>query len=357
MAVVSQSTANQVSAEASNALLTVGICVGTYNQAQYLSDAIASAVAQTYPIQEIWIADDGSSDETQAIADEFSRNYPNVHYHRHPENVGPARNLSWVLARPKTDLVVRLDSDDRLEPTYVEVLAGLMAKYPKAGYAHCDVWETDGEGRRSRPRQLTRTVEYEDPESALKSNAICFRVAANCILFRAEAVRQADYYLAHPDWKASEDWDLALRMILNGWGNVYAAQMLTNYRQWDDPKGVRAYRKIQEVSSNTEIFTKTLMPAYRQRGWSIAPLRRIMRQKAVGFADSLDSPYFSEKDRQDYKVYLNELGKSPSLNFAILLAEIGLNPLVRQWSRTRKRMKDTVKRVLRTVRPVRTAAT
>ena len=347
----------RISDQAASPALTVGICIGTYNQAQYLSDAIASAVAQTYPIQEIWIADDGSSDETQAIAEEFSRKYPNVHYHRHPENVGPARNLSWVLARPETDLVVRLDSDDRLEPTYVEVLAGLMAKYPKAGYAHCDVWETDGEGRRSRPRQLTRTVEYEDPESALKSNAIGFRVAANCILFRAEAIRQGEYYLAHPDWKASEDWDLALRMILNGWGNVYAAQMLTNYRQWDDPKGVRAYRKIQEVSSNTEIFTKTLMPAYQQRGWSVAPLRRIMQHKAVGFADSLDSPYFSEKDREEYKVYLNELGKSPALTFAILLAEIGLNPLVRQWSRTRKRMKDTAKRLLRTVRPVRTAAT
>lgn len=356
MAVVSQSGANQEVNPASAAPLSVGIGIGTYNQAQYLRAAIESAVAQTYPIQEIWIADDGSSDDTQAIAQEFCARYPNVHYHRHPENVGPARNLSWVLGRPKTDLVVRLDSDDRLEPTYVEVLAKLMAKYPKAGYAHCDVWETDGEGRRSRPRQLTRTIEYEDSESALKSNAICFRVAANCILFRSEAIRQANYYLAHPDWKASEDWDLALRMILNGWGNVYAAQMLTNYRQWDDPGGVRAYRKIQEVSSNTEIFTKTLMPAYEQRGWSVEPLRRIMRSKAVGFADSLDSSAFSEKDREEYKVYLNELGKSPALSFAILLAEIGLNPLVRQWSRTRKRMKDTVKRVLRTVRPVRSAA-
>jgi len=356
MAVVSQDTLDQVANRQVNPL-TVGICIGTYNQGQYLRAAIESAVSQTYPIQEIWIADDGSSDDTQAIAEEFCRSYSNVHYHRHPENVGPARNLSWVLARPQTDLVVRLDSDDRLEPTYVEVLAKLMAKYPKAGYAHCDVWETDGEGRRSRPRQLTRTVEYEDPESALKSNAICFRVAANCIMFRAEAIRQGEYYLAHPDWKASEDWDLALRMILNGWGNVYAAQMLTNYRQWDDPGGVRAYRKIQEVSSNTEIFTKTLIPAYQQRGWSIEPLRRIMRSKAVGFADSLDSSAFSEKDRQDYKVYLNELGKSPALSFAIWLAEIGLNPLVRQWSRIRKRMKDTIKRLLRTVRPVRTAAT
>ncbi|HEX4322386.1 MAG TPA: glycosyltransferase family 2 protein [Acidobacteriaceae bacterium] len=339
-----------------SAPLSVGICIGTYNQGQYLRGAIDSALAQTYPIHEIWIADDGSTDDTQAIALEYGAQHSNVHYHRHPENVGPARNLSWVLGRPETDLVVRLDSDDRLEPDYVNVLAGLMFKHPQAGYAHCDVWETDGEGRRSRPRQLSRTIEYEEPEAALKSNGNGFRTAANCILFRANAIREANYYLAHPTWKASEDWDLALRMALNGWGNVYAAQKLTNYRQWDDPKGERAYRKIQEVSSNTEIFKTVLIPAYQQRGWSIAPLQRNMRRKAVGFADSLDSPNFSDKDREEYKTYLKDLGDSAQLSLAIALAEMGINPLLRKWKRLERKMRDTVKRLLRSVRPVRANA-
>lgn len=339
--------------QAVTAPLSVGICIGTYNQGQYLRGAIESALAQTYPIQEIWIADDGSTDDTQAIAEEYSAKHTNVHYHRHPENVGPARNLSWVLGKPETDLVVRLDSDDRLEPGYVEVLAGLMLKHPQAGYAHCDVWETDGEGRRSRPRQLSRTVEYEDSEAAIRSNSNGFRTAANCILFRAVAIRETNYYLAHPTWKASEDWDLALRMALNGWGNVYAAQKLTNYRQWDDPKGERAYRKIQEVSSNTEIFKTVLIPAYQQRGWDIAPLQRNMRRKAVGFADSLDSPNFSDRDREEYKTYLKDLGESRQLSLAIALAEMGVNPLLRQWKRSRRKMKDAAKRLLRSVRPVR----
>ena len=37
---------------------TVAVCIGTYNQAQYLRGSIESALAQTYPIQEIWVADD-----------------------------------------------------------------------------------------------------------------------------------------------------------------------------------------------------------------------------------------------------------------------------------------------------------
>jgi glycosyltransferase involved in cell wall biosynthesis len=343
------------SEQPATAPLSVAICIGTYNQGQYLRGSIESALAQTYPIQEIWIADDGSTDDTQVIVEEFIRQNPTIHYHRHPANVGPARNLSWVLGRPSTDLVVRLDSDDRLEPTYVAVLADLMHKFPKAGYAHCDVWETDGDGARSRIRQLTRTITYEDPEAALKSNAMGFRTAANCILFRSKALKEGNYYLAHPTWTASEDWDLALRMAINGWGNVYAPQTLSNYRQWDDPKGVRAYRKIQEVSSNIAIYKETLIPEYKKRGWSIEPLERNMRHKAIGFADSIDSPLFSEKDRADYKALLNELGKSPALTLAISLADLGFNPLVRKWTRTKRRMKDAVKRILRAVRPFRPA--
>lgn len=333
--------------------LTAAICIGTYNQAQYLRGSIESALAQVYPIEEIWIADDCSTDDTQAIVQEYCERYPNVHYHRHDSNVGPARNLSWALARPSTDLVVRLDSDDRLEPEYVSVLAGLMQKYPQAGYAHCDVWEMNGEGKRTRLRQLTRTAEYEDSEQALKSNGRVLRVAANCILFRSVAIRQANYYLEHPTWTACEDWDLALRMILKGWGNVYAPKTLTNYRQWDDPKGVRAYRKIQEVSTNTHIFTQVLIPEYTKRGWDTAPLKQCMREKAVGFADSLDSPQFSEQDRQEYRTYLKELGDSQALKVAILFADIGLNPAVRAWKRAKKRARDFVKRILRMVRPVR----
>jgi glycosyltransferase involved in cell wall biosynthesis len=333
--------------------LTAAICIGTYNQAQYLRGSIESALSQVYPIEEIWIADDYSTDDTQAIVQEYCERYPNVHYHRHESNVGPARNLSWALARPSTDLVVRLDSDDRLEPEYVSVLAGLMQRYPQAGYAHCDVWEMDGDGKRTRLRQLTRTAEYEDGEQALKSNGRTLRVAANCILFRSVAIRQANYYLEHPTWTACEDWDLALRMILNGWGNVYAAKTLTNYRQWDDPKGVRAYRKIQEVTTNTHIFTQVLIPEYTKRGWDAAPLRQYMREKAVGFADSLDSPRFSEQDRKDYRTYLKELGDSPSLSLALFLAEMGLNPALRKWKRLKRRLKDYAKRVLRSVRPAR----
>lgn len=343
------------SENATSPVLSVAICIGTYNQSQYLRASIESALAQTYPIQEFWVADDASTDDTAAVMAEICKQYPHIRYYRQPKNLALPGNLSWLLAQPKTDLIVRLDSDDRLEPNYVAVLAGLMQQYPQAAFAHCDVGELDRDNQRPRVRRLTRTKTFESAEEALRSNASGYRTAANCILYRAEALREVNYYIPNLDWRTCEDWDMVLRMAAKGWGNVYAPKVLSNYRVWDDAQNVRAKRKMSEVMTNIAIYKETLIPEYRKRGWSIAPLERNMRSRAIAFADALDSPLFSEEDRVQYKALLRELYPSMALTFAIGLAAVGLNPVVRWWARTRIRTKDAVKVILRAIRPSRSA--
>jgi glycosyltransferase involved in cell wall biosynthesis len=340
---------------ATTPVLTVAICIGTYNQSQYLRASIESALAQTYPIQEFWVADDASTDDTSAVMAEICKQYPHIRYYRQPKNLALPGNLSWLLAQPKTDLIVRLDSDDRLEPNYVAVLAGLMQQYPRAAFAHCDIGELDRDNQRPRVRRLNRTKTFESGEEALRSNASGYRTAANCILYRAEALREVNYYIPNLDWRTCEDWDMVLRMAAKGWGNVYAPQVLSNYRVWDDAQNVRAKRKMSEVMTNIAIYKDTLIPEYRRRGWSIAPLERNMRSRAIAFADALDSPLFSEEDRVRYKALLRELYPSMALTFAITLAAIGLNPAVRWWAKTRIRTKDAIKVILRAIRPSRSA--
>jgi glycosyltransferase involved in cell wall biosynthesis len=342
---------NESSQPAFSSQPSVAVCIGTYNQSQYLKSSIASALAQTYPIAEIWVSDDASTDDTEAVMREICAEHPQVRYYRQPVNLGLPGNISWLLSQPSTELIVRLDSDDRMEPDYVAVLAALMARHPQAGYAHCDVHEIDIEGRVRRVRRLMRTVEYESPETALERSASGYRAAANCILYRADAIRAADYYRPTLKWRYCEDWNLIVRLAIAGWGNVYAPKVMSNYRVWDDGKGVRASRKMAEVRETAEVYKTLLIPEYERRGWSIAPLTRNMRSKAVGFADALDSPQFSEEDRRQYKVLLRELGASASLSLAILLAESGLNPAVRSWTRVRRRFRDGVKRVVRALRP------
>ena len=70
---------------------TVAVCIGTYNQAQYLRECIESALAQTYPIQEIWVSDDASTDNTPQVMEEICKLHPMVHYFGSPWNLGSLR--------------------------------------------------------------------------------------------------------------------------------------------------------------------------------------------------------------------------------------------------------------------------
>ena len=334
----------------SSPMPTVAICIGTYNQSQYLRGSIESALAQSYPIEEIWVADDASTDDTPAVMEEICREYPQIRYYRQPVNMRLPGNLSSLLSKPSTELIVRLDSDDRLEPDYVAVLAELMRQYPQAGFAHCDVTELDRDNNRSRVRRLRRSFVYESGQDALKSNASGYRTAANCILYRSQALREVNYYVPNLTWGTCEDWDMCLRIAAKGWGNVYAAQTLSNYRVWDDAQGVRATRKMSEVMTTIDIYKNTLIPEYKKRGWSVAPLIHNMRVKAVGFADAIDSPLFTAKERLDYKALLRQLGDCMGLSIAIAMADCGMNPLVRFWGRTRLQLKDTAKVLLRSLK-------
>lgn len=325
------------------ARLTAAICIGTYNQARYLREAVASALAQSYPIDEIWIADDASTDATPEILHALHEAYPRLHIFRQSVNRGLPGNLSWLLAQPHTDLIVRLDSDDRLSPDYVAVLAEQMARHPEAGYAHCNVAEMDIDGREQRVRRLARMQEYESPDEALRAGARGYRVAANCILYRAAALRKVDYYRPTLDWRACEDWHLIVRLTLAGWGNVYVPRTLVHYRFWEDAAGVRAARKIPDVRESVEIYRTLLMPAYAERGWSLRPLQRAMQQRARNYAEALDAPQFSAEERAELQRQLLRLDDSRRTRVRIWQATHGLAPWIRWSDRMRYRGKDLLK--------------
>ena len=332
---------------------TVAICIGTYNQSQYLRRSITSALTQAYPVQEIWVSDDASADATPELMREICAEHPEIRYCRQPSNLGLSANLSWLLSQPSAELIVRLDSDDFLELDYVAVLAALMSQFPQAGYAHCDVNEIDAEGDVSRVRRLARSRMFETAEQALLGNASGYRAAANCILYRAAALKEVDYYRPTRDWKYCEDWDMVVRLAIAGWGNVYAPRVLSNYRVWDDGKGIRASRKMAEVRETALIYKNRLFPEYAKRGWSTDPLSVHMRSKAVGYADAIDSPNLDAANRETYKQLLRELGASNRLSLAIWMAEHGFNPAIRFLVRARIWFKDQAKRMIRLAQPSR----
>src|SRR5437773_1087617 len=92
----------------------VSVIIPTYNRAAYLIEAVESAKAQTYPLKQIVVVDDGSSDETAALISELK----DVEYYRQERRgQGAARNYGLKFARG--EYIASLDSDDLWDPDFL----------------------------------------------------------------------------------------------------------------------------------------------------------------------------------------------------------------------------------------------
>ncbi len=97
-------------------MTTVAVVVPSYQHGRFVGEAVASALAQTRPPDEVVVVDDGSTDATLDVLAGFGGRIRVV---RTPRlGVGAVYNAG--VAATTSDLVAFLESDDAFEPTYLE---------------------------------------------------------------------------------------------------------------------------------------------------------------------------------------------------------------------------------------------
>lgn len=126
----------------------VSVVVASYNMGSYLPLAVSSALAQTYDRIEVLIIDDGSTDNTAAIAQGLLTD-PRVRY-IHQQNGGQASSKNRGIRESKGEFIAFLDADDLWEPTKLEEQLPLFEKSAKVGVVCARYVEIDAEGKELR---------------------------------------------------------------------------------------------------------------------------------------------------------------------------------------------------------------
>ena len=98
-----------------------------YNVENFLSKALTSVENQTFKDFEMIIVDDGSSDKSYEIAEEFCSKNPNFKLIKQ-ENSGPAAARNTGVMHCKGEYIAFMDSDDYLEKNFLEELYKLAKK-------------------------------------------------------------------------------------------------------------------------------------------------------------------------------------------------------------------------------------
>lgn len=105
----------------------ISVIMLTYNREVLVSRAIESILAQTYRDFEFIIVDNGSTDHSGQIADEYAEQDARIQViHRERGNIGSGRNTGLDAA--KGEYITFIDDDDWAEPDFLEFLLNLVEK-------------------------------------------------------------------------------------------------------------------------------------------------------------------------------------------------------------------------------------
>jgi glycosyltransferase involved in cell wall biosynthesis len=218
----------------------VSIVLPCYEAERFLAEALDSLLGQTYAKLEILALDDGSSDGTLRILEEFAARDGRVRVLRNEANQGVIRTLNRGVAEAKGEIVARMDADDVAAPTRIERQVEVLARRPEIDLVGTGVEVVDGStGRPLRPWP----VRCREPGGARFAALFATPAMHMTIAARAEAMR-AHPYGGAPDSLHTEDYEMFARMLGDGAGICNIDEPLMTVRS--DPASVSArHEKIQ----------------------------------------------------------------------------------------------------------------
>jgi len=110
----------------------VSVGMPVFNGARYIEEAVRSVLAQTYEDWELIISDNGSTDETVAIAKRLAAEDPRIRVFLHDRNRGAAWNYNQVFRLGRGEYFRWAPADDRMAPSYIEQCVAVLDIEPKA---------------------------------------------------------------------------------------------------------------------------------------------------------------------------------------------------------------------------------
>ena len=150
---------------------TISVIVPVYKVERYLRRCVDSILSQTYRDFELILVDDGSPDACGDICEEYAGKHPFIHVlHRENGGLSAARNtgIDWAFAHSDSQYLAFVDSDDWVDPAYLEMLYRAVQETGCAISA-CGLKKTAGEAL---PQAQPYDVQILSPEDYYCSETV-----------------------------------------------------------------------------------------------------------------------------------------------------------------------------------------
>lgn len=239
----------------------ISVLIPVYNAERFLKPAIKSIIDQSFTDWEMICINDGSSDATGQILEDFAASCPRMHVY-HQENRGLTETLNRGITLARTPLVARMDADDIAMPDRLAKQVDFLIDHPHHVAVGGAILKIDTDSDRLGVDRLPTL--HEDIEAALLTRRT--GLFHPTVLYRRAAVQAVGGYRV--EHVAVEDHDLWLRLAQYGrLGNL--DDVLLCYRLHP---GSTCW---QRAATQRENMNRVLEQAYKARGQSLAAHLRL----------------------------------------------------------------------------------
>lgn len=235
-------------------MAAVTAIIPCYNHGRYLAEAVESVLAQTYPDVEIVVVNDGSTDDTAAVAASFGER---ILYMEHA-NRGLCASRNRAIEETDGQYVAFLDADDRWHPEKLARQVPLLEADEEVGLVHTDGWTLTGEA-------VGPPIAGGADQAALGGQLFERLLLGNPILAPSVVVRRRcleGVGLFDEALGGCGDWDLWIR-VCRRWKVAYVSEPLVYYRRHSDASGMsddHAYMLADALRVLEKTFADPALP-------------------------------------------------------------------------------------------------
>lgn len=273
----------------------VTLVIPAYNRSRLITDTLNSALNQSLPFEEIIVVDDGSTDDTPATLAKFGDRITVI---RTPnQGVQMARNIG--IERAKTELIALLDSDDLLEPDYLQTMATWMLAHPEQDAVYCNFVTfnsriTDLDKLARAPFDFLAGAKHEGDFAFdipdLYKRSLSYQPLFTCgLMINKRFIKKHGAYNPEFNRVGAEDWEFTLRLISEGQVAVCTKTLARVRKHEDNDSGDQVHMSLGEA----RILQYSLAKHSAARSY-VLDVNESIQQRLL-------SAFTSAFDRQDFK--------------------------------------------------------
>ena len=238
-------------------MISIGIPI--YNAESYLTDAIKSVLAQTYPYWELLLIDDGSTDNSFKIAQEFAVKDNRIRVISDGLNKKLPARLNQIINEAKYDYIARMDADDVMHPQRLEKQLSFLEDNKKYDLVSSGLISIDNQNEVKGFRCVCQLYDNFSKPS------LSYPVVHPSVMARKSWCLRNQYSERYP---RAEDFELWTRSIINNdFRMAVLPDLLLYYREEGNlsrDKIIKSYKDLLKIykSYSKKFFNFNILKIY-----------------------------------------------------------------------------------------------